>query len=139
MSKYSLIYNNKASELDESNCSDFINDEVRPVAGIDKSDILELLSRHEEVNFDIEYYDQPCQNCRQVKNEKDKYFKFLEYHFFIFTKNGRYVISSISKEYENGSYSKLLKQGIIDDSYIVSVIVCIACGDYSIEIEQCDV
>jgi hypothetical protein len=139
MSKYSFVYNSKEYELAENNCRYVISDEEHPVTGIDKSDVLELLCRREAVDFDIEYYDQPCQNCQAGKIEKNKYFKFLEYHFFIFTKNGRYVISSISKEYENTSYGKLLKQGIVDGSYIVSVIVCIECGEYSIEIEQCEV
>lgn len=139
MEKYRFIYKNKEYELGEDNCSYVINDEENPATGIERSDILELLGQQETVDFDLEYYDQPCQNCKAGKKEKDKYFKFLEYHFFIFTKKSRYVISSISKEYEDISFSKLLKQGIADNSYIVSVMVCSECGDYSIEIEQCDV
>jgi len=137
--EYNFIYNGREYELGESNCNYVINDEEHPVTGIEKSDIIELLSQQEIVGFDIEYYDQPCQKCLAGKKEKDKYFKFLEYHFFIFTKKGSYVISSISTEYENTSFTKLLKQGVIDNSYIVSIAICVECGDYSIEIEQCDV
>ncbi|KUO75284.1 MAG: hypothetical protein APF77_22495 [Clostridia bacterium BRH_c25] len=139
MKKYSFVYNNKEYELGEDNCSYVINDEEHPVAGIEGPDIIELLCGQETVDFGIEYYDTPCQNCLAGKKEKSKYFKFLEYHFFIFTKEGRYVISNISKEYEDTSFNRLVKKGIVDNSYVASVAVCVECGDYSIEIEQCDV
>lgn len=139
MNKYNFVYNNKEYELGESNCSYMINDEEHPVTGIERADVIELLSQQESVNFDMEYYDQPCQNCLAGKKEKDKYFKFLEFHFFIFTKKNNYIISSISKKYGDTSFSKLLKQGLVDSSYIISVMVCVECGSYSIEIEQCDV
>jgi hypothetical protein len=136
---YKFVYNNKEYELGEDNCSYVINDEEHPVIGIERSDILELLGQQETVDFGIEYYDHPCQNCLAGKKEKDKFFKFLEYHFFVFTKKDKYVISSISKEYKDSSFSKLLKQGAVDNSYITSVIVCSECGDYAIEIDQCNV
>lgn len=139
MNKYNFVYNNKEYELGDSNCSYMINDEEHPVTGIARADVIELLSQQESVNFDMEYYDQPCQNCLAGKKEKDKYFKFLEFHFFIFTKKNNYIISSISKKYGDTSFSKLLKQGLVDSSYIISVMVCVECGSYSIEIEQCDV
>lgn len=139
MNKYSFNYDNKEYELHEGNCSYMINDEEHPVSGIEKSDIIELLCQQEMVDFDIEYYDQPCEKCLAKEEEKDKYFKFLEYHFYIFAKKGRYIISNISKEYQDTSFNKLLKKGIVDNSYIVSVIVCFKCGEFSIEIEQCEV
>jgi hypothetical protein len=139
MKSYKFTYNNKEYELGENNCSDIMNDEEKPITGIERETILELLSQQEVVDFDIEYYDQSCQNCLFGEKEKSKYFKFLEYHFFIYSKKGKYIVSSISKDYEDTTYSKLLKQGIVDNSYIVSVIVCVECGDYSIEIEQCEV
>ncbi|KJS87057.1 MAG: hypothetical protein JM58_05865 [Peptococcaceae bacterium BICA1-8] len=139
MSNYQFTYNEKTYELGEDNCSYLMDDEDNPVAGIEIPDILELLNQAEEVNFDLKYYGQPCQNCRAGKEEKAKFFKFLEYHFYIFTKNGEYVMSSISKEFTNTSFTRLLKEGKTDNSFIVSVMVCINCGEYSVEIEQCDV
>lgn len=139
MEKYKFDYNDKSYELKEEECNYFLNDEEYPANGIEIADILRLLANHEAVDFGIEYYDQPCKNCKDGIAEKAKYFKFLEYHFYIFTKNNDYVISNISKEYENTSYNKLMKNKSVDNSYIVSVMVCVNCGDYSIEIEQCEI
>jgi len=139
MENCNFVYQEKTYDLAEGNCKYFINDEEKPVKGIDIPDILKLLNNHDEVDFAVEYYDQPCENCLTGKAKKAQYFSFLEYHFFIYTKNGAYVISNISKEYENTSYNKLLSKGEVDNSYIVSVVVCVHCGDYSIEISQCEV
>ena len=139
MDKYRFVYNDKEYELGENNCSYVINYEEHPVTGIEKETVIDLLRQGEAVEFTVEYYDQPCGNCLSGKKEKAKYFKFLEYHFFIFTKKGRYVISSISQEYSGKSFNSLIKAGIVDNSYVVSAAVCVECGEYSIEIEQCDV
>lgn len=139
MDKYAFVYNGKEYELGEDNCSYVINDEEHPVTGIGKETVIDLLRQGKAVEFGPEYYDQPCENCLAGKKEKTKYFKFLEYHFFIFTKKGSYVVSSISREYADKSFNGLVKGGIVDDSYVVSVAVCVECGEYSIEIEQCDV
>lgn len=139
MESYSFIYQEKNYKLDEGNCKELINDEEKPVKGIRVSEILQLLNDYDGADFEVEYYDQPCEICRTGKAEKAKYFSFLEYRFFIYTKNGAYVISNISKDYENTSYNKLLKKKEVDNSYIVSVVVCIHCGDYFIEISQCEV
>ncbi|OGO79138.1 MAG: DUF3785 domain-containing protein [Clostridiales bacterium GWB2_37_7] len=139
MKAYKFVYNNKEYKLSEENCSDILNDEEHPVTGIEKTKIIELLCQQEAHEFDIEYYDQPCQNCLAGVKEKSKYFKFLEYHFFIYTKKGKYVTSSISNEAEERTFNMLLKQGIVDNSYFVCVIACVECGDYSVEISQCEV
>lgn len=139
MGKYVFAYDNKEYELHQDNCNGIINDAEIPVIGIEKSDIIELLHQQEIIDFDVEYYDQPCESCVTEEERRNKYFKFLEYHFYIFTKKGRYIISSISKEYQDTSFSKLLKKGIVDNSYFASIIVCPKCGDYTIEIEQCEV
>lgn len=139
MGSYSFVYQEKEYKLDEANCRELINDEEKPVKGIGISDVFQLLNDHDGVDFEVEYYDQPCESCLTGKAEKAKHFSFLEYRFFIYTKNGDYVISNISKEYQDTSYNKLLKRKEVDDSYIVSVVVCIHCGDYSIEINQCEV
>jgi hypothetical protein len=139
MRMYKFVFNEKEYELREDNCDYFANDEEHPVSGIELEDILQLLNESEEVDFDIEHYAQHCENCMSGKEERSKSFKFLEYHFYIFTKKGGYVISTISKEYVDMTFNRLLKQGKVDNSYIVSVIVCEKCGSYSVEIEQCEV
>ncbi|MFT9493561.1 DUF3785 family protein [Anaerosolibacter sp.] len=139
MESYRFIFDGKEYELGIDPNGELINDEEHPVSGIEISDVLALLNQGKEVQFDIAHYDQPCPNCLAGKAEKEKYFKFLEYHFYIYTKNGQYVTSNISKDTEDISFNKLLKKGKVDNSYIVSVVVCVSCGDYSIEIEQCDI
>lgn len=139
METYKFAFNDKTYELGEDNCDYFLNDETDPVTGIDKTDIITLLNEGEEIDFDLEYYDQPCENCKAGTGEKKKAFEFLEYHFYIYTKNKEYVISTISKEYKNTSFNRLHNTGKVDDSYIVSVMVCMNCGNYAVEIEQCEV
>lgn len=139
MTSYKFSFDDNEYELGENNCDYYINDEEKPVTGIEREDILMLLSHSGVVDFSLEYYDQPCHNCFYGKEEKSKAFKFLEYHFYIFTRNNEYVISSISGEYKDASFNKLLKRGRVDNSYIVSIMVCRNCGNYSIEIEQCEV
>jgi hypothetical protein len=136
---YKFIFDGREYELGIDPDDELINDEENPVMGISISDVLGLLHQGEEIHFDIAHYGQPCTNCLAGKVEKEKFFKFLEDHFYIYTKNGQYVTSSISKDTEGTSFNKLLKEGRVDNSYIVSVIVCACCGAYSIEIEQCDV
>jgi len=139
MANYKFMFNDKTFELKDDKCSDLFNDETSPVAGISVQGIIELLSGHNEVNFEIEYYGAPCEKCLDGKERKEKIFKFLRYYFYIFTKHGEYVISDISQEYSDTSFNKLSKKKLVDDSYVVSVIVCPNCGDYCIEIEQCEV
>ena len=137
--KYEIVINEKNYVLGEDNCDYFENDMDQPVIRIDSSNILSWLGEGKEVNFNLEYYDEPCENCLAGTKEKLKHFEFFEYHFYIFTKNNEYVISNISKEYGNPSITMLFKKGKIDNSYIASVMICKSCGDYSIEIEQCEV
>lgn len=139
MEVYKFTFNDKTYELGEENFNGFINDEEKPVEGIDEKMILELIGQAEEVSFDTEYYDERCENCNSETQGRKKNFRFLEYHFYVFTLGGKYVISSISKEYEGLSFNKLLKQKRADNSYIVSIIVCTECGSYTIEIQQCEV
>ncbi|OJT73716.1 DUF3785 domain-containing protein, partial [Clostridioides difficile] len=64
-------------------------------------------------------------------------FLFLEYHFYIFSKDGEYVISNISVDYKGLSFNKLSRANKVDNSYIVSVIICENCQDYIVQIENC--
>ena len=108
-----------------------------PVYGITTSDIIEILNKAENVDFDIEYYQEACPECLAGVKEKQKFFGFLEYHFYIFTKDGKYVISDISEDYKGLSFNKLSRANKVDDSYIVSIIICENCQDYIIQIENC--
>lgn len=139
MGKYEFEFNDRTYELLEDNFDYFANDEEYPVIGIDKNQIIALLNETEEINFDIEYYDKPCEKCKSGKTEKAKFFKFIECHFFIFTKDSNYIISNLSKEFKNTSVTHLFNSGKIDNSFIVSIAICENCGSYSIEIEQCEV
>ena len=137
MRSYKFNYEDKEYILSEQNCSALINDDEKPVSGITKSDIIEILNKAENVDFDIEYYQEACPECLAGVKEKQKFFGFLEYHFYIFTKDGKYVISDISDDYKGLSFNKLSRANKVDDSYIVSIIICENCQDYIIQIENC--
>lgn len=137
MSEYKFTYEDTEYILNANNCSELINDEEKPVKGINVDSILNMLNGADDVDFDIEYYQEACPKCLAGVKEKQKFFGFLEYHFYILTKKGEYVISDISKEYKGLSFNKLSRQGKVDDSYIVSIIICEKCQDYIIQIENC--
>lgn len=135
MENNQFIFKEKCYVLGEDNCNGIINDDESPINGLDLSDVIELLKHNEDVFFDLEYYDSSCESCGFGRAEKLKHFKFLEYHFYAFSKDGNYVQSSLSKEYEVTTLDQLFKRGIIDKCYLVSVIVCEHCGDFTIEME----
>lgn len=137
MSTYKFNYEDEEYVLSEQNCSDLVNDEEKPVEGISISQIIDILNKGEGVDFDIEYYQEACPECLAGVKEKQKFFGFLEYHFYIFTKKGKYIISDISQDYQGLSFNKLSRAGKVDDSYIVSIIICEKCKDYIIQIENC--
>lgn len=136
MSEYKFNYDEKQYILNEDNCSGLLNDEEKPVKNINLSNIIELLKQNDN-DFDVEYYQEACPECLAGVKEKEKFFLFLEYHFYIYTKNQEYVISDISKDYEGLSFNKLSRSNKVDDSYIVSIIICKNCGDYIVQIENC--
>ncbi|UOW68576.1 DUF3785 family protein [Paraclostridium bifermentans] len=137
MSNFKFKFREKEYELNESNCSGLINDEEKPVSNIDLDEVLRLLNQDENIDFDLEYYQEACPECLAGVKEKQKFFGFLEYHFYVFSKDGKYVISDIDKEYYGLSFNKLSRAGKVDDSYIVSLIICEHCGDYIVQIENC--
>lgn len=137
MNEYKFNYEEKEYILSQKNCSDIINDEEKPVKGTSLDKILNILNESDDIDFDIEYYQEACPECLAGVKEKQKFFGFLEYHFYIFTKNGEYVISDIDKDYQGLSFNKLSRSGKVDDSYIVSIIVCENCQDYIVQIENC--
>ncbi len=138
MEKYTFEFDTNSYDIDISNYMNDEKNEINLINGLTHKDIIYLLKHLENTDFDIAYYDQACQNCLNGIAEKTKYFKFLEYSFYAFTKNDVYVVSNISEEYKNTSFKKMLKKGVVDNSYIISIIVCIKCGKYSIEIEECE-
>lgn len=135
MKEYSFKFNEKEYILNEENLVCFFNDDEKPIEDLEFNKILELLSDDDKTEFSIEYYSKACDECN-IQEEKP--YGFLENHFYIFTKNCNYITSSISKDYDENSFSSLKREGKVDDSYIVSIIVCKDCGKYSIEIEQLD-
>lgn len=134
---YKFVYDNKEYILTEENCEGIFFDDENEVTGLSLDIILNALREGEEVNFSKEYYADKC-SCN-TQEQINKSYRYLEYHFYIYTKNNEYVINTISHEYENTSFNKLFSLGQIDDSYIVSVTVCPNCCMYSVFVEQCTV
>ncbi|MGL5151054.1 MAG: DUF3785 family protein [Clostridium sp.] len=136
--KYNFKFNEKEYTLEEENLDEFFNDEQNPLIGLELEDILTLLNASDEVSFRREYFGSCCPKCKFEKGET-KAFRFLEYYFYAYAKNNTYVISSISKEYENTNYTKLNSIGKVDNSYIIRIFVCENCGLYTIEIEEFEI
>jgi hypothetical protein len=134
---YKFVYDNKEYILTTENCEGIFFDDENEVTDLSLDIILNALNEGEEVSFSNEYYADKC-SCN-AQEEKNKSYSYLEYHFYIYTKNNEYIINTISNEYKDTSFNKLFSLGKIDDSYIVSVIVCPNCGAYSISVEQCTV
>lgn len=138
---YKFTYKEKEYELNEEKAIGFFNDEEKPVKDMDIKKIINILenSDEDEVDFDREYYDVRCQKCKVQKEEGKDYYEYLEFNFYMFTKNSEYIISNISKEYEGLTFNKLLREGRVDDSYIVTIVVCRNCGVYSVVIEELEI
>ncbi|MGL4773573.1 MAG: DUF3785 family protein [Clostridium sp.] len=136
--EYKFKFNNKEYILNEENFDGFFNDEENPIEGLDWEGVIELLNNSEEISFRREYFGSCCPECKFEKGEK-KVFKFLEYFFYAYSKNNKFVISSISKDYENTSYNKLNLMGEVDNSYLVRIFICENCGIYTIEVEEFEI
>lgn len=136
MKSFKFKHNDEEFILSEDNLSYIEADEIEDF-NIEK--VLEILTEtKEKVQFDYEYYADNCEECNNGDTIDKKYYRFLEYHFYVFTKEGKYIMSNISNDFENTTYSRLAKNGSIDESYIVSIIVCESCRSFTIEVEQCD-
>ena len=130
--------NNEEHILDRENFGAFFNDEEKPVKGASEEYILSLLEG-KELDFEKAYYSVACQNCNSEKTGQKKAYKFYEYHFYLYTKDGEVVTNSLILEDSEESFEKLLSIGKVDNSYIVSIIVCADCGDYEIDIEEFEI
>lgn len=129
-------FKDREYSLNKKNLDAFFNDEENPINNIDEEFILNLLEG-KELDFEKAYYSFPCEYCKD--ETKKKPFPFLEYHFYLYTKDNNYVTNSLKVEEEENSFDALEKMGKVDNSYIVSIIVCINCGKYSIEIEEFEI
>ena len=118
---------------------EYILNEDNSIKDIDERKIIEILHNSDNVEFIKAFFDFPCESCSEGVDEKKKFFDFLGFNFYIYTKNEEYVISTLDKEYEGLSFKRLMKSGKVDNSYIVMLNVCKHCGSYSIEIEEFEV
>lgn len=134
---YKFVHDNKEYILTTENCEGIFFENETEVTGLSLDTILSALNEGEEVRFSNEYYSGKC-SCN-TQEELNKSYRYLEYHFYIYTKDNTYIINTISNEYKDTSFNKLFSVGKIDDSYIVIITMCPNCGTYSISIEQCTV
>ncbi|MGL4571110.1 MAG: DUF3785 family protein [Clostridium sp.] len=137
--KYTFNYEDREINLTKENLIEIINDEESPIVDIEIDKILNLLNEGSEVKFEKAYYSAPCEECNSNFKEKKSISEYLEYYFYIYTKDGKYVISDISKEYENLTFNRLKLEGKVDNSYIVTVIVCDNCYEYLVQIEEIEI
>ena len=73
----------------------FVNDEINPVKGVDEKKIIEILNGSENVEFTKAFFDLPCDSCEEGVSEKKKFFDFLGFNFYIYTKDGEYVFYDV--------------------------------------------
>ncbi|MFR1707674.1 MAG: DUF3785 family protein [Clostridium sp.] len=136
MKNFKFKHNGEEFILSEDNLSYMEGDEIKD---FDIEKVLEILEEgKEKIEFDYEYYADNCDECGNSESIDKKCYRFLEYHFYIFTKEEKYIMSNISNDFESTTYSQLERDERIDESYIVSVIVCESCKRFTVEIEQCD-
>ena len=137
--EFTFKYYEKEYILNNDNLEYFENDEVNPLDDINEEKVIEILNNAENVEFSKAYFDLPCSKCKAGVEEKKKFFDFLGFNFYIYAKDGKFVISTLDKKYEGLSYNKLQKSGKVNQSYIVIIDVCKNCGNYSIEIEEIEI
>ncbi|MFR5563415.1 MAG: DUF3785 family protein [Clostridium sp.] len=137
--EFTFKYYEKEYILNNDNLEYFENDEVNPLDDINEEKVIEILNNAENVEFSKAYFDLLCSKCKAGVEEKKKFFDFLELNFYIYAKDGKFVISTLDKKYEGLSYNKLQKSGKVNQSYIVIIDVCKNCGNYSIEIEEFEI
>ena len=125
--EFTFKYYEKEYILNNDNLEYFENDEVNPLDDINEEKVIEILNNAENVEFSKAYFDLPCSKCKAGVEEKKKFFDFLELNFYIYAKDGKFVISTLDKKYEGLSYNKLQKSGKVNQSYIVIIDVCKNC------------
>ncbi|MEG0296189.1 MAG: DUF3785 family protein [Clostridium sp.] len=133
---YKFNFDGQEYDLNDDKLNGFFNDEVNPINAIDESNILQILNDGQGVDFSKSFYSLACEDCKDENFEKKKAYEFLEFHFYIYTKDGDVVTTTIDKDHEENSYDRLYSIGKVNNSYIVSVIACKKCGTFDIEIEE---
>lgn len=137
MNTISYEWKQEVYPLETTKLIDLYQDEQVVLEEITKEQIFEMLAG-KIVQVEKEYYDQGCEVCHFKKDGEEKYYGFLEAHFYIFAKEGKLVGNSLAGDYEALSFRQLEKQGKVDQLYLVSFIICMHCGSFSVEIECCD-
>ncbi|MGL5415514.1 MAG: DUF3785 family protein [Clostridium sp.] len=133
--EYKFKFDEKEYTLNEENFLELINDEENEVEGFSLEEAIRLLNEG-NLEFDKAYYSSPCEACESNFKEKKSVSEYIEGFFYIYTKNNKYVISNIDKNYEGKTFNKLEILGEVDNSYIVSIIICKECSEFTIQIEE---
>ncbi|WP_297639201.1 DUF3785 family protein [uncultured Clostridium sp.] len=133
--EYKFKVEEKEYILNKENFLELINDEEAPVEGFSLEETIRLLNENKS-EFEKSYYSTSCEACDGNFKGKRNISEYVEAFFYIYTKDKKYIISNIDKSYEGKTYHRLEMLGEVDDSYIVSVIVCNNCGKYTVQIEE---
>ena len=99
-------FDNKEYSLNKEYLDAFFNDEENPINNIDEEFVLNLL-KGRNLDFEKAYYSFPCEYCRD--ESKKKQFPFLEYHFYLYTKDNNYVTNSLKVYEEETTFDELEK------------------------------
>lgn len=124
--------------LDIDKCQGLFNDELMPINEFTYDAAMKWMENLSPELFDLEYYEDDCEVCPPKPRGKKKLVPYLEAHFYVFTKNKNVVMTSIDSEFETGSFETMQLKGLVDQSYILSVILCPTCGSYQLSLEQVD-
>lgn len=137
MESYTFSYDQKAYTLSEENCLGIFMDESITLE-ITENDVLKMLGSSSEPLFYTEYFKDPCEECGSGESQHKGVYEYLEYHFYVYVKDGKLVGSNISNEFGDTGLKTLERKGLVDTVYIAGVIVCKKCGHFMIDLELCD-
>lgn len=135
---YTLVREQGEWLLDEAHCQGLFNDEIEPLEPFTYEMVMNWMSHLSADAFEIEYFEDDCEICPPKPRGKKKLVPYMEAHFYVFSKNGAPVITSIEPDFVQGSFETMQLKGEVDQSYILSVILCPACGSYQLSLEQVD-
>lgn len=119
-------------------CLGIWNDELYPVEGLDYDLVSSWMTYMPVDAFEIEYFEDDCEICPPKPRGKKRLVPYLEGHFYVFTKESKAVTLSTHPDFVAGSFEELSLKGVVDQSYIMSVIVCPNCSHYQFSLEQVD-